>query len=50
MKQFELPENVKNVLVQYLSNKPYAEVSQLIQVITTLKEINQEVKEACLQN
>lgn len=33
IKQIALPENVINTVLQYLSTKPFNEVSQLIQVI-----------------
>jgi len=39
MKYYKLPENVLTGILEYLKNRPYAEVTQGIQALMTLEVI-----------
>jgi len=39
MKQFILPENIRDALVNYLASRPYKEVADGVQALLALKEV-----------
>lgn len=44
MKNYKLPQSVLEGIVKYLATRPYAEVSEGIQTLLKLEEIQDEVK------
>ena len=44
MKKFELSEQNRNMITNYLASRPYNEVYQLIALILQLPEITEEAK------
>jgi hypothetical protein len=43
--KFEISKELAQAILDYLSRRPYVEVVQLINGLTTLKEIKEEPKE-----
>lgn len=40
--EFKIEEKQLNVLLNYLATKPYVEVFQIVQMLTTLSQIEEE--------
>jgi hypothetical protein len=43
---FELPAQVKDALINYLAEKPFKEVAQLLNILGNLKKANQPQQES----
>lgn len=43
MKEYKLPENIRDGLINYLANKPYKEVAEVIAVLANLEQLTVEL-------